>query len=264
LAKFDLARIWRQKLGRFFGAVFLGILLVRLTILYTKHLVATAPELGQLKGLADQVLPNAANFQASLLDSATMLFLWLQVTLIGGGLISRDTLYRIRPLIYAHPVRQADYLASKALVAFIIPFCIQLPFILLPWLASMLIAGVNGPVWPITPLLLIPAAALNSMVMASVALGASAIASTPKAAMGWALGIIFAPTAIGGILGGILLEPSWVALSAIALTDSWPKILCGVEKASIPLWVAIVATAANLCLWAYIARWRTKSSEAVI
>jgi ABC-type transport system involved in multi-copper enzyme maturation permease subunit len=260
-----LARIWRQKLGRFFGAAFLGILSVKLIILYTKYLVATTPELDQVKGLADQILPNAANFQASLLDLATMLILWFQVAFISGALISRDTLYRIRPLIYAHPVSQMDYLASKALVAFAIPFCIQLPFILLPWLASMLIAGVNGPVWPITPLLLIPAAALNSMVMASVALGASAMASTPKAGMGWALGLFFAPSSIGGILSGIFREPSWMVLNPMVLTTAWPNIMCGVKKTGIPsFWPVIIATVVNLCLWMYVAKWRTRASEAVI
>jgi ABC-type transport system involved in multi-copper enzyme maturation permease subunit len=260
-----LTRILRQKLGRFFGAAFLGILSVRLIILYTKYLVATTPELDQVKGLADQILPDAANFQASLLDLATMTILWFQVAFISGALISRDTLYRTRPLIYAHPVRQIDYLASKVLVAFAIPFCIQLPFILFPWLASMLIAGVNGPVWPTTPLLLIPAAALNSMVMASVALGASSMASTPKAGMGWALALFFVPSGIAGILSGIFREPSWMAINPMMLTATWPNIMCGVKKAGIPsLWPVIIATTAHIFLWMYIARWRTRASEAGI
>jgi len=264
LVRFDLTRIIRQKLGRFFGIVFLGILVIQLTVLYTKYLVATNQQLDQVRGLADQVLPDQVIFQASLLNSSMLFFLWFQIALICGGLISRDTLYRIRPLMYAHPVRPLDYLASKALVAFGIPFCIQLSFIIAPWLLSMLIAGADGPVWPTTPLYLIPAATLNSMVMASVTLGASSMASTPKAGMGWVIGLILGPTAVGGILTGILGNSSWMALSPMALTESWPKILCGVTKTVVPLWPAIIATALNICLWAYIVRRRTIPSEAVI
>jgi hypothetical protein len=264
LAFFDLSRILRQKLGRFFGFVFVGILLIQLTVLYTKHLLATNPELGQLKDFADQVMPNAASFQASLLHSSTLTFLWFLVALIGGGLIARDTLYRIRPLIYAHPVRPADYLGSKALVAFGIPFGVQLPFIILPWLLSMLVAGPGGPIWPTAPLHLVPAAALNSLVMAAVVLGASSMAGTPKAGMGWVLGVIFASSAVGGILAGTFGDTSWIAISPIGLTEAWPALLCGVEKPLMPLWTAIIATLAHIGLWAYIAIRRTKPSEAVI
>jgi len=264
MARFDLTRIIRQKLGRFFGFVFLTILIIQISVLYTKYLIAIQPRLEQLKGIADQLLPNQASFQASLLHTSMLLFLWLQAALISGGLISRDTLYRIRPLIYAHPARPLDYLASKALVAFGIPFCIQLPFIILPWLLSMLIAGANGPVWPTAPLYLIPAAILNSMVMASVTLGASALAASPKAGMGWAIGLLIGPSAVGGILMRIFSDGSWMALSPMALTESWPKILCGVENPAVPLWPAVIATALHVCLWAYVARRRTKPAEAVI
>jgi len=264
LARFELTRILRKKLGRFFGGVFIGILLTQLTILYTKYLIATNTQLEQVKGLADQILPKPANFQASLLHSSMLLLLWFQVALIGGGLISRDTLYRIRPLIFAHPVRPLDYLTSKALIAFGIPFCIQMPFIIVPWLLSMLIAGSGGPIWPVTPLYLIPAAILNSMVMASVTLGASSLAGTPKAGMGWVIGLILGPSVLGGILTGVFADASWMVLSPVVITESWPKILCGVANTAIPLWPIIAATAAYIFLWLYIAKRRTMPSEAVI
>jgi ABC-type transport system involved in multi-copper enzyme maturation permease subunit len=264
LARFDLERILRGKIGRFFGFVFLGILLIQLTVIYTKYLVAASPELGSINEFIEQVMPNPARFQASLLHSSMLSFLWFLAALIGGALISRDTLYRIRPLVYAHPVRPADYLASKALVAFGIPFCVQLPYAILPWLLSMLVAGPQGPIWPITPLLLIPAAAANSVVMASIVLGASSIAGTPKAGMGWVLGLVFATSAVGGILTGIFKNTAWIALSPIGLTEAWPGLLCGVEKPPIPLWVAIFATAAYFYLCFYIAKRRTRPSEAVI
>ncbi|MDR0498508.1 MAG: ABC transporter permease [Holophagales bacterium] len=264
LARFDLMRILRQKLGRFFGAVFVGILLIQLTVLYTKYLIATNSQLDQVKGLADHFLPKSADFQASLLHPSMLWFLWFQVALIGGGLISRDTLYRIRPLIFAHPVRPLEYLASKTLIAFGVPFCIQLPFIIVPWLLSMLVAGPNGPVWLITPLYLIPAAILNSMLMASITLGASSLAGTPKAGMGWVIGLLLGPSILGGILTNIFNEVSWMALSPIGLTQVWPRILCGATKMSFPLWPTIIATAANILLWLYIAKRRTMPSEAVI
>jgi ABC-type transport system involved in multi-copper enzyme maturation permease subunit len=257
-------RILRQKLGRFFGAVFVGILLIQLTVLYTKYLIATNSQLDQVKGLADHFLPKSADFQASLLHPSMLWFLWFQVALIGGGLISRDTLYRIRPLIFAHPVRPLEYLASKTLIAFGVPFCIQLPFIIVPWLLSMLVAGPNGPVWLITPLYLIPAAILNSMLMASITLGASSLAGTPKAGMGWVIGLLLGPSILGGILTNIFNEVSWMALSPIGLTQVWPRILCGATKMSFPLWPTIIATAANILLWLYIAKRRTMPSEAVI
>jgi ABC-type transport system involved in multi-copper enzyme maturation permease subunit len=251
-------------MGRFFGFAFVGILLIHLTILYTKHLLNTSDELVGVQDIANQIIPSAANLQASLLHTSTLSFLWFLVALFGGALISRDTLYRIRPLIYAHPVSPLDYLASKASVAFAIPFCIQLPFIFLPWLLSLLVAGTNGPIWPTTPIYLVPAAVLNSLVMASVAIGASAMASTPKAGMGWALGMLFATGAVGGILTGIFNNSAWMALSPMGLTESWPQIMCGVAKPLVPLWPALIATLANICLWGYIAKWRTKPSEAVI
>jgi ABC-type transport system involved in multi-copper enzyme maturation permease subunit len=264
MARFDVARVLRQKMGRFFGFVFLAILCVQLAVLYTKHLIGQAPQLSQLKDFADQVIPTDAAFQASMLHNSTLTFLWFLMAYLGGGLISRDTLYRIRPLVYAHPVGHLDYLASKALVAFGIPFCIQLPFILLPWALSLLMAGAGGPIWPTLPLHLIPAAALTSAVMAAVALGASSMSGTPKAGVGWAVGLLLGPSAAGGVLSGLLENSSWMALSPLAVVDAWPKLMCGVEKTVMPLWLAILATAANAALWLYIAKRRTEPSEAVI
>lgn len=264
LARFDLTRILRKKLGRFFGFVFLSILIVKSGILYLHNLMNTNSQFGQVKDFANQFIPQPADFQASLLDSTMLIFLWLQVGLIGGGLISRDTLFRIRPLIYAHPVRPLDYLASKTLLAFSIPFYVQLPFILFPWLLSLLIAGIGGPVWPSAPLYLIPAAILNSMIMASITIGASSLANTPKAGIGWVVGLTMAPNFVGTLLSGIYGNRAWRALSPIMLTESWPKILCGAEKTLVPFWPAIAATVIHVCLWIYIAKRRTQPTEAVI
>ncbi|MDR2561701.1 MAG: hypothetical protein LBC63_08025 [Holophagales bacterium] len=263
LVRFDLGRIWRNKIGRFFGLVFIGILAVQLTVIYTKYLL-DASVLEQAKGIAGHILPKPAALQASLLHGAMLFFLWFQSAWINGALVSRDTLYRVRPLIYAHPVRPAEYLAAKAIIAIGMPFCFQLPFIFLPWLLSLLLAGAGGPIWATAPLHLVPAAALNSMVIASVTLGASSLAGTPKTGMAWALGLIFGLGAVGGILFAILHDPNWMAINPAALTESWPKLLCGADNASVPLTPSIIATAVNICLWAYVSWQRTRPSEAVI
>jgi hypothetical protein len=263
MVRFELSRIWRNKIGRFFGSVFIGILAVQLTVIYTKYLL-DASALEQAKDLAGHILPKPAALQASLLHPSLLFFLWFYAALTNGALISRDTLYRIRPLIYAHPVCPLDYLASKAIIAIGVPFCFQLPFIFLPWLLSLLLAGTGGPIWPTAPLYLVPAAALNSMLIASVTLGASSLAATPKAGMAWAFGLILGFSAVGGILFAILKKPYWEALVPLALTNSWPKLLCGAENAPVSLIPAIIATAVNVCLWAYVSWLRTRPSEAVI
>jgi len=234
-----------------------------LAIIYTKYLL-DASTLHQAKDIADHLLPRPAALQASLLHDSMLLFLWLQSAWINGALISRDTLYRIRPLVYAHPVRPMEYLAAKAIIAAGMPFCFQLPFIFLPWLLSILLTGAGGPIWPTAPLYLVPAAALNSMVIASVTLGASSLAATPKAGMAWAFGLILGLAAIGGILFTILQKSYWKALAPMTITGSWSKLLCGVDSALVPLTPAIIATVVNVCLWAYVSWLRTKPSEAVI
>ena len=178
LARFEVRRILRQRLGRFFGFAFALVLLVDLALVYFKPMA----------GVAGQLLPQGAAFQAGLLGKVLLFLLWLQVAQVGGGLVARDTLYRIRPLMYAHPVRHLDYLLGKGLVAVGLPFLILLPFILLPWGVSLLMAGAQGPVWPTAPLHLIPAALVVSFLMGILTLGASSLASTPGGGFAWALG----------------------------------------------------------------------------
>jgi hypothetical protein len=219
----------------------------------------------EAKGLADQFLPSQASLVASLIDERLMFFLWFQVAIIGGGLVSRDTLYRIRPLLYAHPVRHIDYLVAKALVAFGLPFSFQMPFIFLPWLLSLLLAGASGPIWLSAPLYLIPAAGISSLLMASVIIGASSMASTPKAGMAWIFGVMIGQTTLAGILVSLVRNKAYGGISPLILSFSWPTILCGVNRnALVPLLPAIFATIAHVCLWVFISWWRTKPSEAVI
>ena len=109
----------------------------------------------------------AGDFQADLLNPASYL-LWFLVALVGGGLVARDTLYRVRPLMYAHPVAPRDYLVAKLGFASALPFAILLPFALLPWLLSLILAGASGPVWVTAPLRLLPAMAISSALMGAL------------------------------------------------------------------------------------------------
>ena len=262
--RFDLRRVLRLKLGRFFGFSFLLILLVQCVTLYMKHLMASKPSLSPLRAMADPYMPQGAAFQAGLLPGAMLTLLWFQVALVGGGLVARDTLYRIRPLLYAHPVSPGDYLGAKALLAMGLPFCIQLPFIVLPWGLSLAVAGLNGPVWPSSPLWLVPCALLIAALMGAVTLGASSLAKSPRAGFGWAVGIMIGSGALGGILGSALGDPRWSALGVIALSKAWPQLLCKVPGGSGPGWVPVAAaTAAHLIFWTWIARSKTRPSEAV-
>ena len=262
--RFDLRRVLRLKLGRFFGFSFLLILLIQCGWLYATHLMGTREAFASLRPLAENFLPQGAAFQAQLLHPAMVTLLWFQVALVGGGLVARDSLYRIRPLLYAHPVRPWDYLAAKGLLAAGLPFCIQLPFILLPWLLSMTLAGLHGPVWTRLPLLLGPCALVISALMGAVTLGASSLASSPRAGFGWAVGIMIGSGALGGILSSALGDPRWAALGVTSLTRAWPQLVCRVPQGTELGWGPVLAaTAAHLLLWTWIAHHRTRPSEAV-
>lgn len=252
LARFEVRRILRQRLGRFFGFAFGLMLLVDLALVYFKHVA----------GSGGGFLPQGAAFQAGLLGKALLFLLWLQVAQVGGGLVARDTLYRIRPLLYAHPVRPQDYLLGKGLVAAGLPFLVQLPFILLPWAISLLGAGAQGPVWPTVPLLLIPAALVVALLMGALTLGASSLASTPGGGFAWALGVVLGCGVLGTLFSGLLGDPHWSAVSPMALAQAWPRLACGVQNDL--GWVATgLGTLIHLGFWLGVAIFRTRPGEAV-
>ena len=261
--RFDLRRVLRLKMGKFFGFFFLIILLSLCAQLYFKHLMGTQTGLAAFKPLADTVLPEGARFQAGLLNGLMIVFLWLQVAMVGGGLVARDTLYRIRPLVYAHPVGHADYFLAKALFAAGLPMAVMLGYILLPWGLSLAVAGLRGPVWPSAPLYLVPSALAISALMGSVALGASSLATSPKAGFGWALGIIVGSGALALVATNALGDPRWQALALGNLTRAWPGLFLGVETGP-GLWPTLAGTAFHLVLWTGLALHRTRPSEAAL
>jgi len=266
IARFDFRRLRRQKLGMFFGFAYAGSLLFLCLWIYFRYNLNASQALPSLKELADQVQPQGPDFQAWLLTMSGWLttLLWFQVAFVGGGLVARDTLYRIRPLIYAHPVRPLDYLAAKGLFAAGLPFLIQMPFLLLPWAMSVAIAGSHGPVWASAPLHLVPAALIISLLMGAITLGASSMASTPKAGFGWVLGIVLGMSALSFIAGRILSEPAWNAINPLALSVAWPSLLCGAANPELGWGPALAGTLFHLFLWTFIAARRTLPSEATL
>jgi hypothetical protein len=265
IARFDLARILRQKLGRFFGFFFLMVLIVLCAQLYFHHLMGTRPEMAGLRSATQAFLPQGAPFQANLLHPFMISVLWLQVALVGGGLVARDTLHRIRPLIYAHPVAPRDYLAAKGLLAAGLPLAVMLPYVLLPWLLSLSLAGASGPVWLSTPLRLLPALLAIAALMGSVTLGASSLGSSPRAGFGWALGVLLGTSALAGVLAAVLGDARWMVLSVGYLTKAWPGLMFGLNEASGVGWISVAAgTLFHILIWTGIALWRTRPSEAVL
>lgn len=263
LMRFDLARLWRQKIGRFFGFAFLVVLLVKLTVIYLKYLLDTNATLRPMQDFARTVLSQGADFQADLLNPTSYL-LWFLVALVGGGLVARDTLYRVRPLMYAHPVAPRDYLLAKLGFASALPFAVLLPFVLLPWLMSLAVSGLHGPVWPTAPLRLLPAVLLVSVLMGALAVGASSMAATPRAGVGWVLGLVLGTSALASLIHGLTGFGGVEALNPVLLAESWPQLFVGVDH---PLmgWVpALLGTAFHIGLWTFVAARRTLPSEAVI
>lgn len=263
LMRFDLTRLWRQKIGRFFGFTFLMLLLWKVARIYVDHLLQTNQAFKPMQDFAKTILTQGADFQADLLNPASYL-LWFLVALVGGGLVARDTLYRVRPLMYAHPVAPRDYLVAKLGFAAAVPFLILLPFALLPWLMSLILAGPHGPVWVSAPLRLLPAMAITSTLMGALAVGASSMASTPRAGIGWVLGLVLGTGTLSAMIRGITGMQAFDALNPIALAEAWPQLLVGVAHPQVAWWPALLGTAFHISLWTFVAARRTRPSEAVI
>lgn len=263
LLRFDFNRLWRQKIGRFFGFAFLVILLWKVARIYVDHLLHTNQAFKPMQDFAKTILTQGADFQADLLNPASYL-LWFLVALVGGGLVARDTLYRVRPLMYAHPVSPRDYLLAKLGFAAGLPFVILLPFALLPWLMSLLLAGTQGPVWVTAPLRLLPAMAISSLLMGALAIGASSLAATPRAGIGWVLGLVLGAGTLASMVHGLTGLRAVDGLNPVMLAEAWPQLLVGVSKPLVEWVPALLGTAFHITLWTFVAARRTRPSEAVI
>lgn len=264
LAAFDLRRVLRQKMGRFFGFVFTVMLLWRLGYVYLYYFKDQNAVIGKMMEAAAPVLAQGAEWHADMIGGWLTYLLWFLVALIGGGLVARDTLYRVRPLMYAHPVKPSDYWLAKLGLTALVPLAILVPFALLPWLLSVGLTGLHGVMWASTPLRLLPAALIIALLMGSVASGASSLASTPRAGVAWVLGIVLGLEALSFMLYGILSSGAWRALSPMSLAAEWPRLLCGAQGGAYGWAPALIGTAAHLALWTLVLRARTRPSEAVL
>ncbi len=262
LARFELKRLFRHKIGLFFIFGFGITLLVQVTMLYVRFQLNSQNSLRQIKDFANALLTQGPEYQAAHLHGALLFFLWLFLAVVGGGIISRDTLYRTRPLIYAHPVSPRGYLVAKAGFMAALAFAVMLPFVLLPWLLSLLIAQGNGPVWVSLPLRLIPAAAVMATLMSAVTVGTSAMAGTPRAGTAWLVGIYFGTTAIGNLMSGLMNWPEFLSLQALG--TAWPELLCGVSHPTLSWFTAILGTLLHGTFWLALAWSRTRPSEATL
>jgi len=263
LLRFDFNRLWRQKIGRFFGFAFLMMLMWKVARIYVDHLLHTNQAFKPMQDFAKAILTQGADFQADLLNPASYI-LWFLVALVGGGLVARDTLYRVRPLIYAHPVAPRDYLLAKLGFASALPFVILLPFALLPWAMSLLLAGLHGPVWATVPLRLLPSMAISSLLMGSLAVGASSMASTPRAGIGWVLGVVLGAGTLASMIHGLTGVAGVDALNPILLAEAWPQLFVGVDHPLVGWLPALLGTAFHIGLWTFVAARRTRPSESVI
>ncbi|HEX9081087.1 MAG TPA: hypothetical protein VF768_02350, partial [Holophagaceae bacterium] len=145
-----------------------------------------------------------------------------------------------------------------------LPFGILLPFVLLPWVMSMMVVGLHGPVWPTAPLRLIPAVAVISLLMGALAVGASSLASTPRAGVGWVLGLVLGTSALASLAHGLSGFSSAEALNPVLLAQSWPQLFAGVEHPLVEGVPALLGTAFHVGLWTWVAARRTLPSEAVM
>jgi len=263
LMRFDFTRLWRQKIGRFFGFAFLMLLLWKVARIYVDHLLQTNQAFRPMQDFAKTILTQGADFQADLLNPASYL-LWFLVALVGGGLVARDTLYRVRPLMYAHPVAPKDYLLAKLGFASALPFTILLPFALLPWLMSLLLAGASGPVWVTAPLRLLPAMAVSSVLMGSLAVGASSMAATPRAGIGWVLGLVLGAGTLATMIHGLTGIRAIDALNPVMLAEAWPQLFVGVEHPMVAWLPAALGTAFHIGIWTFVAARRTRPAEVMI
>jgi hypothetical protein len=129
---------------------------------------------------------------------------------------------------------------------------------------SLLLAGLHGPVWTTAPLRLLPAMAVSSALMGSLAIGASSMAATPRAGIGWVLGLVLGAGTLASMIHGLTGLKAVDALNPIMLAEAWPQLFVGVEHPMVAWLPALLGTAFHIALWTYVAARRTRPSEAVI
>jgi hypothetical protein len=129
---------------------------------------------------------------------------------------------------------------------------------------SLILADTGGPVWVTAPLRLLPAMALSSILMGTLAAGASSLASTPRAGICWVLGLVLGSGTLATMIHGLTGFRGIQALNPILLAEAWPQLFVGVAHPLVDWVPAILGSAFHIGLWTFVTARRTMPSEAVI
>ena len=105
---------------------------------------------------------------------------------------------------------------------------------------------------------------LSSVLMGSLAVGASSLASTPRAGIGWVLGLVLGSGNLASLVHGLTGFKAIDALNPVMLAEAWPQLLVGVEHPLVAWLPALLGTAFHIGLWTTVAARRTRPSEAVM
>ena len=106
--------------------------------------------------------------------------------------------------------------------------------------------------------------AISSVLMGALAVGASSMAATPRAGIGWVLGLVLGAGTLASMIHGLTGIKAVDALNPIMLAEAWPQLFVGVAKPMVAWLPAILGTAFHIALWTFVAARRTRPSEAVI
>jgi hypothetical protein len=106
--------------------------------------------------------------------------------------------------------------------------------------------------------------AISSVLMGSLAVGASSMASTPRAGIGWVLGLVLGAGTLATMIHGLTGISAVDALNPVLLAETWPQLLVGVAHPLVAWVPAVLGTAGHIGLWTYVAARRTRPSEVVI
>jgi hypothetical protein len=90
------------------------------------------------------------------------------------------------------------------------------------------------------------------------------MAATPRAGIGWVLGLVLGLGTLASMLQGLTGQVAVQALNPIVLAEAWPQLLVGVEKPLLAWLPAVLGTVLHISLWTFVAARRTRPSEAVI
>ena len=106
--------------------------------------------------------------------------------------------------------------------------------------------------------------AVSSLLMGAIAVGASSMAATPRAGIGWVLGLVLGAGTLASMIHGLTGIQAVEGLNPVLLAEAWPQLMTGVERPLVTWLPTLLGTAFHIGLWTFVAARRTRPSEAVI